>query len=337
MSDKFEVQNIIDHGVGDFHLNHHIGFFDGKDLPHVDFSANMCFPLDDIWAARIGKTASTEKDIDADDVTSHLMEVLEHIFNPNSTASCERGALLHQGQPTLRFRGKVLSLETPFGGLTASVPHDDWVYLKEHATHPHLCGTTLNRVEWNMEDLAVETLNHVTPLLSPFIAPITGPIIPIIASESVDSVVPDDNSRHFLAGRRVWRCGYSEEHELHFFETAAFERFSDHAYANLEDMIRPMLDTCWVETVLNFSFLLGTPLKSIGSMSGYSKHRVVPPSSAPSAFPAGVPAYGPVYTRNESFSAEDVDAVIEAYEDQSWFQTIARNMPFLSIDEMPGF
>ena len=331
MSTKFAVQNIIDDGVGSFHVNHHIGFFDGRDRPHAHMSSNMIFPLDEIWMARIGKTTHLTKDIDPDDVTSHLMEIFEHVFNPNSTARCEKGTVAFNGAPTVCFTGTVATVSTGFGSATAGMPHDDWVYLKEHTTHPHLFGTTLTRLDWDIDDLLVETIPNVVFVLSPMVGTTSS-----AASRVLDAFVPDDNGKHFLAGRRAWRCGFSEEHNLHFFETAAFERFSDPAYQLMESVVRPLLDQCWIETVINFTLLLGAPLQDVGSLSGYSKTRTIPPSSAGSVY-STVPPYGPVYYRNESFAADGRDAAKTAYEAISWFNDVRQGLPSLSPGEMPGF
>jgi len=332
MSTKFEVQNIIDDGVGEFHVNHHIGFFDGRNLPHAHMSSSMIFPLDPLWMARIGKTTHTVKDIDPEDVTNHLQAIIEHVFNPNSTATCERGAVTFNGAPTLCFTGTLATVTTGFGAATASMPHDDWVYLEEHPSHPHLYGTTLTRLDWDVDDLLVETIPNLVFVLSPMVSLGAG-----TASQALDVLVPDNNGKHFLAGRRAWRCGFSEEHSLHFFETAAFERFSDPAYRAMEAAIRPMLNKCWIETVINISLLLGAPLQSVGSLSGYTKQRTIPPSSAGAVFPSGVPPYGPVYFRNESFSAADKDAAKTIYEGLSWFNDVRQHLPSLSPVEMPGF
>lgn len=322
MSTHFTEQNIIDDGVDDFHMGHHIIYFDGSNLPHVHFSSNMIFPLAPSWHATVGKTTHVTKDIDPIDVTGHLMEIFEYVFNPNSTATAGKGTIGHNGAPTVCFTGNLFSVP---------LPHDDWVYMKEHLVHPHLYGTTLRRNFSDIDDLLVEVIPTAVTILSP-LAGLKGSVV----GTAVDIATPNDNNKHFLSGRRVWRCGFSEEHQCHFFETAAFERFSDPAYALMEPMVRPMLDQCWMETVINFSLLIGAPIVDIGTMPGYTKQRNFAPPQAGTVFSGPVPSYGPVYFKNDSFSASSKADARSKYTTTSWFNNVIQALPSLSVNEMPG-
>lgn len=314
MSNKdFEVQDIYNDGVGDFHLNHFFVLFDGKDLGHVEFSDDMSFPVSQGLADRHNKSITSYRDISTDDVTRHLMGVFEHIFNPNSTANVERGTTIYNGCPMLKFTAKMMGYEAP---------HDDWVFMKRDVEGSHIFATTMNRTSYSMRDQLIESIPYFVPLLGPFesAADLLDLDIPDITPAGL--IVPDDNSRHFLAGRRAWKCGFHEASGLHYLETAAFERYSDTAYLIADSFVRPMLDQTWIEFMINFTQILGVEAKDIGDLHGYSK---------------AAENVGPVYYQNDSFSAKKSRRDIrESYEEREWFQYCVERMPSLKSDRMPG-
>ena len=330
MALTFEEQNIIDHGVGDYHINHFIGYFDGSALDHYQLSPDMVIPLNAEMAGRIGVARNklpSPQAINTDDLNSHLQRMLPSIFNPNSTAVVHRTSSRFRQRPTVRFQATAFSISTGIGGATVSLPHEDWVALTEDSSHPHLNATTLKRVQRNAEDYFVE----YSPLIPVLSSPLTG-VAGWIAGAGLYAVVPDDNSRHFLAGRRTWRCGFDEALNLHYFETAAFERFSDNAYVRLESGLRPMVNNCWVETIVNFSRLIGSTLMTPSTPpSGYQNMSI---GGDPTN---NIPPFGPVYFRNGTFSAADKNAAKSHYDNISWFAPMVSRMPSLSSTQMPGF
>jgi len=324
----FEEQNIIDHGVGDYHINHFIGYFDGSSLDHYQFSNSMAFPLDHAYANQVGVShlkRSSPEAINPSDISLHLQDVLPSIFNPNSTAVMQKTRERFRQRPTLRFLGNLMSVRSMVANVEIVAPHEDWVHLSEDTTNAYLYATTLKRQPFNTGDLQLDLVAAIPPIAAwNVISDITGGFL--------TRLTPEDNRRHFLAGRRTWRCGFDEERQLHYFETAAFERFSEQMYVNLEDTFRRMVNLCWVETIINFSKLIGAPLTAPSTPpSGYSNQSL-------GGDPANnVSPLGPVYYRNATFSAADKASAETAYNSINWFAPLVNRMPSLSTAQMPGF
>jgi len=309
----FKVQDIYNDGIGDFHLNHFFVLFDGKDLGHVQFSDDMRFPLNEAKATQLGESITSTHDIDPDDVTRHLMGIFEHIFNPNSAAKVNRGTSTYNGCPMLKFTAKMMGYETP---------HDDWVYMNRDIENSHIFATTMDRTSFSRRDQLIESIPYLIPILGPLEAAADLLDFDLPLPTPAGLIVPDDNSRHFLAGRRAWKCGFHDASGMHYLETAAFERYSDAAFLLADSFIRPMLNRTWIEFLINFIQLLGVEAKDIGDLSGYTKT---------------TDKIGPVYYQNDQFSArKNRNNIREAYEEREWFQYCAERMPSLMADRMPG-
>lgn len=136
-----------------------------------------------------------------------------------------------EGQDTIRFTigGNEGSLLDEMVG----VIHDDWVSMQMDSKGESFYATTLKR-EW-MED------NEVMALA----------LLPTPATQVIIRI----NQRHFLAGKRSWTLGYDKQLNLHYIETAAFERSSNLVYDTVEKtgILREKIKDIWVNLIQNYA------------------------------------------------------------------------------------
>jgi hypothetical protein len=243
--DLFGELPVINEGVGNYHINHYIAFFNAptksaNDCPKILTAFYNKFPF--IFAnAFTGNFATAAWGKGSDAERSDL------------------GNLTFKGNKTIKF-----TVGGQLGGYInqlAGFGHDDWVSIQmEPRERKSFYALTLKR-GWTTSN--EEIARFAVPLVA-------SPAGPIIGKLTVDEAI-DINQRHFLAGRRSWRVGYDQSARLLFVETAALERSSHEFYRFMEnfDWLRSQIDRIWIGLLVNFATIFKFEL-SIAAAASYT-------------------------------------------------------------------
>lgn len=148
------------------------------------------------------------------------------LFSPNK-ATADRGDYLFHGDDTIEFGigGKRGSFVEKLGGLL----HSDWVSMQMSTDGESFYASTLKR-------------NWLLPLEK----------AAVDLDEDMRGFI-EVNQHHFLAGRRSFKIGYSEEMSRLYIETAALERSSLCEYNVIErtGALRAVIIDLWTHLIEN--------------------------------------------------------------------------------------
>lgn len=161
------------------------------------------------------------------------------VFSPNE-ATAEKGKYSFKGKDTIEFKigndlwtlvkGLASGDVGPLAKKLAGLAHSDWVSIEMSDDGVSFYASTLKRKwMWDIEKLAL--------------------------SKSEDWRNPIEvNQHHFLAGRRSFKIGYSEELTRLYVETVAFERSSLCEYNVVEKntgVLRKEITNIWTNLIEN--------------------------------------------------------------------------------------
>ncbi len=213
--EEFKELLALRDGIGDYHVNHFIGYFHLSPVEGADLAS----------------------------LTRRFYRRFCPIFSARNIAEATTGERKFKGLDTVKFQigGNLGDLLDQGLGLL----HQDWVSMQMDRTGTSFYATTLRRLwlePWERLFLAFP-VNPLMPALTPF------PLSPEKKAEAITT-----NQHHFLAGRRSWRLGYDAELNLYFVDTATIERSSREEYRILEETgsLRKDIIALWTHLVENF-------------------------------------------------------------------------------------
>lgn len=225
---EFTDKTIYLDGVGNYHVNHFIGYFDRG--PKAD-------PKDPAILVKLNKL---------------FYENFCDIFSKGNLAKATLEAYQHKGAKTVKFQiggnyqpkwnSWIENIKNSFGIL-----HPDWVAFKPEENGLSFVGSTLKRNWAEKEEIQLFSLFS-------YIMGKVGLIDEEGAFKFAKNLV-EVNQHHFLAGRRSWAVGYDYDQRRWYVETAAFERSSQCEYnvAEKSGMMRKAITDLWVNLITNFS------------------------------------------------------------------------------------
>jgi hypothetical protein len=220
--EPFNELNTIFDGLGDFHVNHFIGYF---QLPIT-------------------------KENHPRNLTSQFRRRFCNIFSADNIASAKLGGAKKKfkGLDTVEFiiGGNLGPLVEQVTGFV----HSDWVSMQMDKDGNSFYGTTLKR-NWLEKGEIVFLLASLTSILN-IVNPVTA--VFALAKHAAASRLIETNQYHFLAGRRSWRVGYDDRRQMYYVDTAALERSSRVEYAAMEitDILRDDIIALWSHLVTNY-------------------------------------------------------------------------------------
>ena len=234
----------LSEGVGPYHINHYVAFFDApkltpSDCPKLLTAFYNKFPF--IFSnAFTGNYASAAWGKGTDAGQSQIR------------------SLTFQSHQTVKF-----ALGGQFGGFVEQMigfAHDDWVAMQmEPQERKSFYALTLKRKWMTIQEAAAVGLAA---------AAVAGPIVGTLGG----GVAIDINQHHFLAGRRSWRVGFDLAAQLFFVETAALERSSGWFYSLMEGFpwLRSQVDKIWIALLGNFVTVFNNFSLNIGASPLYT-------------------------------------------------------------------
>lgn len=203
-------------GVGNFHINHFIGY-SSQALLTLQVKARLA------------------------ELQQQFRDDFTEIFSVRNVAEANLRPYLHEGNDTIEFEiggNDETSKGMYYLRQVMGFNHSDWVSLQDDPGSRSFYARTLKR-DWAtfLEESAISALELVDKRTA-------------IATE----VFFEINRHHFLAGRRSFKVGYDEALQRCYIETAALERSSLDFYDMIErtGLLRPMIVQIWTSLIENF-------------------------------------------------------------------------------------
>lgn len=240
---EFVETKVYSNGVGNYHINHFIGYFESNNPASMNAIKNM---------------------------NKFFFEKFYNIFNRHNVAKVDFSDYKYLDKQTLMFTGvknakifsiynhPILNLITPqpliiypnisaiaatLGGLF----HKDWVSIEMMDDGFSFYGSTLKR-KW-AEDLELNVIKNLAAKLY------SNELLDKITTIKFAINLVEVNQHHFLAGRRSWAVGFNNNTKKWYVETMAFERSSQCEYNMLEKsgMMREQIIKIWTNLIFNFT------------------------------------------------------------------------------------
>lgn len=244
-------------GVGNYHVNHFIGYF--------NYSLS---PTDALVESFIKVFYSQ----------------FPMIFSINNIADVSLSKYIYNGKITVEFktggnRNKLVDFYiNPLNVLMPIIPypnllkfggmlHSDWVSFEMMEDNLSFYGSTLKR-NW-LEDKEKEFIARALSV------PVAVGLIDKENALKFAINFIEVNQHHFLAGRRSWTVGYNKTLHKWFVETMTIERSSQCEYNVLEKTgaLREQIVELWIRLIVNFSILYKTPLIDISKSTNYPEYK----------------------------------------------------------------
>ena len=220
----FIEKTVYKDGVGNFHINHFIGYFSYKGVINPN--------------PELIKTFNTK-----------FFNNFCQIFSPDNAAIASPSKFNYENKKTVKFeingnskfKDTIIEDIKYFSGLI----HPDWVSFEKY-NDLSFYGSTLKR-NW-AEKFEVDLFKDVTNVLKQFNLVTTENAMRFLIN------LIEVNQHHFLAGRRSWAVGYDDSLALFFVETMAFERSSQCEYSVVEKTgkLRETIIELWTCLIFNF-------------------------------------------------------------------------------------
>lgn len=220
----FTEKTVYKDGVGNFHINHFIGYFSHKNMtqPNLEFIK---------------------------DFNTIFFNNFCQIFSPDNVAVASPSKFNYRNKKTVKFeingnskfKDTIIEDIKYFSGLI----HSDWVSFEKFNDFSFY-GSTLKK-NW-AEKIETELFLDLAKVLNQFNLVTEDNAIRFIRN------LIEVNQHHFLAGRRSWAVGYDKSINLFFVETMAFERSSQCEYNVVEKTgkLRETIIELWTRLIFNF-------------------------------------------------------------------------------------
>ena len=246
----WEIMTSAKDGVSDgyYHINHFIGYF---DIVEDEGSSGEAEGWREQWKSFYRSKRDALRGVKGGEKSADLLySLFVHIFNGANSENGGNGYMVPafeddkqwKGNPIIGFKLNVKALTLDFNPVTPSPSnHVDWVSLKNEGDY--ITGSTLRRKYHQIGD-------YFDPR---------------------SWYLGGANDQHFLAGRRAWKIGYDQNRGKYFFETAALERYSSWTYAMGDAMMRPVINTTWLNLLDSYSSHAEVVFADVGDREGYTK------------------------------------------------------------------
>ena len=231
---EFTEKNVYE-GVGNFHVNHFIGYFTTTKNLYIPSSKDILI-FNREFFNNFGFIFSVKNVSDA--------SLSKHTYKNKKTVCFKLGGNINKLVNYSEYFNIPYFNIDKLGGIF----HEDWVSFEMADNQLSFYGSTLKR-KW-VEKLELKLFSQVAELTKA-----VGLIDDNYSSVSkfITNFI-EVNQHHFLAGRRSWRVGYDEDLNHLYVETLAFERSSLCEYSMLEKTgkLRETILDLWINLILNY-------------------------------------------------------------------------------------